>query len=50
MRSVPLTSIDLRFSSYFISIGLLIDDYLDLAQGIVEHFVFEINHYGKILK
>ncbi|MBW0464184.1 hypothetical protein O181_003899 [Austropuccinia psidii MF-1] len=38
-----------NWDSYFISIGLLIDDYLELARGMVDHFVFEINKYGKIL-
>ncbi|PLW36451.1 hypothetical protein PCASD_11218 [Puccinia coronata f. sp. avenae] len=55
LQAIPFVVPGARFNelynwdSYFISIGLLIDDYLDLAQGIVEHFVFEINHYGKIL-
>ncbi|GAA5852877.1 hypothetical protein JCM5353_001228, partial [Sporobolomyces roseus] len=35
--------------SYFISLGLLADGYVDLAKGIVEHFLFEIKHYKKIL-
>jgi alpha,alpha-trehalase len=26
-----------------------LDDRLDLARGIVDHFIFEIKHYGKIL-
>ncbi|KAI7959515.1 hypothetical protein MJO28_003306 [Puccinia striiformis f. sp. tritici] len=55
LQAIPFVVPGARFNelynwdSYFISIGLLIDDYLELAQGIVEHFVFEINHYGKIL-
>ncbi|KAA1083428.1 alpha,alpha-trehalase nth1 [Puccinia graminis f. sp. tritici] len=55
LQAIPFVVPGARFNelynwdSYFISIGLLIDDHLELAQGIVEHFVFEINHYGKIL-
>lgn len=29
--------------------GLLIDNKVELAKGIAEHFCFEIKHYGKIL-
>ncbi|GAA5887318.1 hypothetical protein JCM6882_002490 [Rhodosporidiobolus microsporus] len=36
-------------ASYFISLGLLADGHVELAQGIVEHFLFEIKHYKKIL-
>jgi len=55
LQAIPFVVPGARFNelynwdSYFISIGLLIDDCLELAQGIVEHFVFEITHYGKIL-
>lgn len=28
---------------------MLTDGYVDLAKGIVDHFLFEIKHYGKIL-
>jgi alpha,alpha-trehalase len=38
-----------QWDSYFISLGLLADGYVELAQGIVEHFLFEIKHYKKIL-
>ncbi|GAA5861298.1 hypothetical protein JCM8547_008551 [Rhodosporidiobolus lusitaniae] len=38
-----------NWDSYFISLGLLADGYVELAQGIVEHFLFEIKHYKKIL-
>ncbi|ORY88799.1 glycoside hydrolase family 37 protein [Leucosporidium creatinivorum] len=38
-----------NWDSYFISLGLLADGNVDLAKGIVEHFLFEIKHYGKIL-
>ncbi|KAI8976896.1 neutral trehalase [Pilobolus umbonatus] len=37
------------WDSYFESLGLLIDDRVDLARGMVDNFVYEINHYGKIL-
>ncbi|KAF9514597.1 glycoside hydrolase family 37 protein [Hydnum rufescens UP504] len=38
-----------NWDSYFISLGLLVDGQVDMAQGMVDHFVFEIKHYGKIL-
>ncbi|KAK9466566.1 trehalase-domain-containing protein [Lipomyces arxii] len=37
------------WDSYMMSLGLLVDDRVDLARGMVENFVFEIKHYGKIL-
>ncbi|KAK9474449.1 trehalase-domain-containing protein [Dipodascopsis tothii] len=37
------------WDSYMESLGLLVDDRVDLAQGMVENFCFEIRHYGKIL-
>jgi len=37
------------WDSYFIVLGLLRDGRLDLAQGMVENFFFEIEHYGEIL-
>ncbi|KAI7907751.1 trehalase-domain-containing protein [Cokeromyces recurvatus] len=37
------------WDSYFEALGLLIDDRLELAQGMVENFAYEIKHYGKIL-
>jgi alpha,alpha-trehalase len=39
----------LQWDSYFISLGLLADGHVELAKGIVEHFLFEIKHYRKIL-
>jgi len=30
-------------------LGLLVDDRLELAKGLVDHFVFQIRHYGKVL-
>jgi alpha,alpha-trehalase len=37
------------WDSYFIIVGLVNDDRLDLARGIVENFLFEIEHYGTVL-
>jgi alpha,alpha-trehalase len=37
------------WDSYFIILGLLQDGKLGLAQGIVENFFYEIEHYGGIL-
>ncbi|MCI0707842.1 MAG: alpha,alpha-trehalase [Ignavibacteriae bacterium] len=37
------------WDSYFIVLGLLQDNRIELAQGMVDNFVYEITHYGKIL-
>ena len=37
------------WDSYFIALGLLEDDRVELAKGIVDNLVYQINHYGKIL-
>lgn len=37
------------WDSYFIGMGLLIDDKIDLAVAIAENFKYQIDHYGKIL-
>ncbi|KAI8139950.1 trehalase-domain-containing protein [Fennellomyces sp. T-0311] len=37
------------WDSYFVALGLLADGRLELAQGMVENFAYEIKHYGKIL-
>jgi alpha,alpha-trehalase len=37
------------WDSYFEALGLLQDGRLDLGQGMVEHFLYEIRHYGQIL-
>ncbi|PWB26424.1 alpha,alpha-trehalase [Flavobacterium sp. HTF] len=37
------------WDSYFITMGLLIDDKTDLAFGMAENFKYQIDHYGKIL-
>ncbi|AET40059.1 alpha,alpha-trehalase Ecym_5297 [Eremothecium cymbalariae DBVPG len=37
------------WDSYLMALGLLECNKVDLARGMVEHFIFEIQHYGKIL-
>jgi alpha,alpha-trehalase len=37
------------WDSYFIIRGLVRDNRMDLAQGMVENFFFEIEHYGAVL-
>jgi alpha,alpha-trehalase len=37
------------WDSYFEALGLLEDGRVDLAKAMVDNFVYEINHYGKIL-
>ena len=37
------------WDSYFMALGLLESNKTEVARGMVEHFIFEINHYGKIL-
>ncbi|MBL4663712.1 MAG: trehalase [Flavobacteriaceae bacterium] len=37
------------WDSYFESIGLLLDDRVDLAKAMANNFQYEINFYGKIL-
>lgn len=55
LRGVPFVVPGGRFNelygwdSYFESLGLLVDDRVDLAKGMVENFIFEITYYGKIL-
>ncbi|KAI9247726.1 neutral trehalase [Sporodiniella umbellata] len=55
LRGIPFVVPGGRFNemygwdSYFEALGLLIDDRLDLAQGMVDNFVYEIKYYGKIL-
>lgn len=36
-------------SQYFIGLGLLTEGRVSLAQVIVEHYLFEIKHYKKVL-
>lgn len=37
------------WDSYFEALGLLKDGRVDLAKGMVDNFVYQITHYGKIL-
>lgn len=37
------------WDSYFEGIGLIIDGRVDLAKAMVDNFVYQIKHYGKIL-
>ncbi len=37
------------WDSYFIVLGLVQDNRIELARNMVDHFVYEILHYGKIL-
>lgn len=37
------------WDSYMMSLGLIVDNRPELAKGMVENFIFEIKHYGKIL-
>ncbi|CCF57071.1 hypothetical protein KAFR_0C00760 [Kazachstania africana CBS 2517] len=37
------------WDSYMMALGLLESNKIDVAKGMVEHFIFEIEHYGKIL-
>lgn len=55
LKGIPFVVPGARFNelynwdSYFISLGLVVDNMVDLAKGTVDHFIFEIKHYGKIL-
>ncbi|KAI0925609.1 hypothetical protein AcV5_008299 [Taiwanofungus camphoratus] len=55
LKGIPFVVPGARFNelynwdSYFISLGLLVDGYVNMAKGMVDHFIFEIKHYGKIL-
>ncbi|KAI8370773.1 trehalase-domain-containing protein [Choanephora cucurbitarum] len=54
-RGVPFVVPGGRFNemygwdSYFETLGLLIDGRVELAQSMVDNFVYQIKHYGKIL-
>ena len=37
------------WDSYFEALGLLVDGRVDLARAMVDNFVYQITHYGKIL-
>ncbi|KAG6832783.1 hypothetical protein H0H92_009401 [Tricholoma furcatifolium] len=55
LKGIPFIVPGARFNelynwdSYFISLGLLVDGQVSMAKGMVDHFIFEIKHYGKIL-
>lgn len=55
LKGVPFVVPGGRFNemygwdSYFESLGLLVDGRLELAKGMVDNFIYEIQHYGKIL-
>ncbi|TEB33346.1 alpha,alpha-trehalase-neutral trehalase [Coprinellus micaceus] len=55
LKGIPFIVPGARFNelynwdSYFISLGLLVDGQVQMAKGMVDHFVFEITHYNKIL-
>ncbi|KAL9934590.1 hypothetical protein V8E36_006365 [Tilletia maclaganii] len=55
LKGIPFIVPGARFNelynwdSYFIALGLVVDNLVDIAKGTVEHFIFEIKHYGKIL-
>ncbi|KAG9324898.1 hypothetical protein KVV02_003305 [Mortierella alpina] len=55
LKGVPFVVPGGRFNemygwdSYFESLGLLADGRLELAKGMIDNFVYEIQHYGKIL-
>ncbi|KAJ6099572.1 hypothetical protein N7467_001107 [Penicillium canescens] len=38
-----------NWDSYMMALGLLSNDRVDLAKGMVTNFCFEIKHYGKVL-
>lgn len=37
------------WDSYFESLGLIVDGRVDLAKAMADNFIYEIEHYGKIL-
>jgi alpha,alpha-trehalase len=37
------------WDSYFEALGLIVDGRLDLARAMVDNFIYQIEHYGKIL-
>ncbi|KAJ7592887.1 alpha,alpha-trehalase-neutral trehalase [Mycena floridula] len=55
LKGIPFIVPGARFNelynwdSYFITLGLLVDGQVAMARGMVDHFIFEIKHYGKIL-
>ena len=55
LKGIPFIVPGARFNelynwdSYFISLGLVVDGWVEMAKGICEHFVFNIKHYNKVL-
>ncbi|PVF93610.1 putative neutral trehalase [Serendipita vermifera] len=55
LKGIPFIVPGARFNelynwdSYFIALGLIVDGHIEMAKGMVEHFIFEIKHYNKIL-
>lgn len=55
LRGKPFVVPGARFNelygwdSYFITLGLVVDNYIDLPKSIVDNFIYEIEHYAKIL-
>jgi len=55
LKGVPFVVPGGRFNemygwdSYFETLGLILDNRVEMAKGMVENFVYEITHYGKIL-
>ena len=55
LKPVPFVVAGGRFNemygwdSYFLSLGLLNDGHPELVKSMVENFMFEVKHYGKIL-
>jgi alpha,alpha-trehalase len=55
VRGVPFVVPGGRFNemygwdSYFEALGLLVDNRVELAKGMADNFLYQIEHYGKIL-
>jgi len=37
------------WDSYFIQVGLLLDGEIDLAKNMIDNFLYQVEHYGKVL-
>jgi neutral trehalase len=48
-RRVVPPSVAFAYPQYFMALGLLVDGKMDLVKSIVEHCIFEIKHYNKVL-
>jgi len=55
LKGVPFVVPGGRFNemygwdSYFEALGLVLDNRIEMAKGMVDNFVYQITHYGKIL-